>query len=632
MTLAAVPKQSEPTPSGDASQPGTARLPDAVTDAETLDLLFSFQRIGNPALRRTALSCVHTLAEGDRPTARPAAAPRRAPSRPLDVLKFGSSVLKSPVDAPEAVTEIYRAVRNGRRVLAVVSAFGGVTDRLFEEARALGCAHDNLHLPRYVALGEETSAALLALACDRAGMSVTALSPAQIGILAEGDRETAQPVSLDTGAIERAFETADVVVVPGFTARDKDGGVVLLGRGGSDLTAVFLGAELGADRVRLVKDVDGVYDHDPKSNHEALRFGALSWGAAREVAGKLVQARALRMAEDRGVAIEVAALGREDATVIGPNNEPGIARRRATKPPLRVAVAGCGVVGGGLIDRLRRRPDAFEITGVLVRDPAKLRDIDAPGLMTVDPEALLEWEPDVVVDALSCAVTGAWLSEAALEAGVHVVSANKQAVIGSHARLRAAAGRSGASLVYSAAVGGGAPLIEAVRAARQAGPIARLDGVLNGTVNFLLGRLAAGQSFADALQAAQAAGLAEEDPSADLDGRDAAAKLRILAFEAFDEVVGETEVERATLDERVIRAAATQSLKQVSRLSWENGRLKAQVAFAPDAHFAAADADRNLLRVVGLDGRVTTAKGRGAGRWPTAESVLSDLLDLRTKT
>ena len=338
MTLAAVPKQSEPAPSGDPSQPGTARLPEAVTDAETLNLLFSFQRIANPALRRTALSCVHTLAEGDRPTApRPAAAPRRAPSRPLDVLKFGSSVLKSPADAPEAVTEIYRAVRNGRRVLAVVSAFNGVTDRLFDEARALGCAHDNLHLPRYVALGEETSAALLALACDRAGMSVTALSPAQIGILAEGDRETAQPVSLDTGAIERAFETSDVVVVPGFTARDKDGGVVLLGRGGSDALhrRCSLGAAHGPDRVRLVKDVDGVYDRDPKSNHEALRFGAISWGAARDVAGKLVQARALRMAEDRGVAIEVAALGREDATVIGPNNEPGLIKRRTAKPPLR---------------------------------------------------------------------------------------------------------------------------------------------------------------------------------------------------------------------------------------------------------------------------------------------------------
>ncbi|HEY3812833.1 MAG TPA: homoserine dehydrogenase [Caulobacteraceae bacterium] len=632
MTLAAVPKQPEPGLSSEPSQAGTLRLPDAVTDAETLDLLFCFQRIANPALRRTALSCVGTLAAHDtgrEPAPRPAQ--RRVHKRPLDVLKFGSSVLKSPADAPEAVTEIYRAVRQGRRVVAVVSAFQGVTDRLLEDAHRFGCGHDNLHLPRYVALGEETSAALLALACDRAGMITTALSPAQIGILAKGDRETAEPISLDAAVIERALETADVVVVPGFTARDADGNVVLLGRGGSDLTAVFLAAELGADRLRLVKDVDGVYDRDPKSNSEALRFGALTWHEARDVAGKLVQPRALRLAEDRGVALEVAAIGREDATAIGPSGGGPAVKRAPAAAPLRVAVAGCGVVGGGVIDRLRRRPDAFEITGVLVRDPKKLRDIDAAGLMTVDPEALLEWEPDVIVDALSCAVTGAWLSEAALEAGVSVVSANKQAVIMAHPRLADAARRSGATLAASACVGGGAPLIETVRLARAVGPIARLDGVLNGTVNFLLACLHAGDAFDDALRAAQAAGLAEEDPSADLDGRDAAAKLRILALEAFDESIAEADVERAVLDDRIIRLAAKEPLKQVSRLGWENGRLKAQVAFAPDTAFAACDADRNHLRVVGIDGRVHTAKGRGAGRWPTAESVLSDLLDLHAR-
>jgi homoserine dehydrogenase len=212
-----------------------------------------------------------------------------------------------------------------------------------------------------------------------------------------------------------------------------------------------------------------------------------------------------------------------------------------------------------------------------------------------------------------------------------VVSANKQAVIMAHPRLADAARRSGATLAASACVGGGAPLIETVRLARAAGPIARLDGVLNGTVNFLLARLHAGDAFDDALRAAQAAGLAEEDPSADLDGRDAAAKLRILALEAFDESIAEADVERAVLDDRIIRLAANEPLKQVSRLGWENGRLKAQVAFAPDAAFAACDADRNHLRVVGIDGRVHSAKGRGAGRWPTAESVLSDLLDLHAR-
>ena len=95
MTLAAVPKQPDPGLSEDLSQSGTSRLPDAVTDAETLDLLFSFQRIGNPALRRTALSCVSTLAahDGGREPA-PKPATRRVHRRPLDVLKFGSSVLK----------------------------------------------------------------------------------------------------------------------------------------------------------------------------------------------------------------------------------------------------------------------------------------------------------------------------------------------------------------------------------------------------------------------------------------------------------------------------------------------------------------------------------------------------------
>jgi homoserine dehydrogenase len=629
MTLAAVPKQPDPALLQDPSQDGTLRLPDAAHDPESLDLLFSFRRIANPALRRTALSCVQTLAthEADRAKA-PRPASVRTPARPLEVLKFGSSVLRSPADAPEAVTEIYRAVRKGRRVLAVVSAFDGVTDRLLQDAETFGCGHDNIHLPRYVALGEETSAALLAMACDRAGLGVTALSPTQIGILAEGEREAATPVALDTQSIEQAFETCDVVVVPGFTARDADGGVVLLGRGGSDLTAVFLAAELGADRVRLVKDVDGVYDRDPKSNREALRFGAVSWSEAHKVAGKLIQARALSLAEARGLNVEIGAVGREDATLIGPTSGPA-AKRGTRAAPLRVAVAGCGVVGAGVIERLKRRPDAFELVGVLVRDLKKPRDVDVAGLLTPDPDALLAGKPEVIVDALSCAKTGARLSEAALSAGVHVVSANKQAVIAAHKRLTAVAERSGARLAYSASVGGGAPLIETVRVARNNGPVARVEGVLNGTVNFLLGRLAAGQSFEEALKAARLAGLAEEDPSADLDGRDAAAKLRILALEAFGEEIAEDEVERAALNDDVIAAAARAPLKQISRLSYENGRLRARIVFAADQGFAVADADRNIVRATGLDGRVFTAKGRGAGRWPTTESVLSDLLDLR---
>jgi homoserine dehydrogenase len=182
--------------------------------------------------------------------------------------------------------------------------------------------------------------------------------------------------------------------------------------------------------------------------------------------------------------------------------------------------------------------------------------------------------------------------------------------------------------IIAAGGGGAAPLIELVRRARREGPVAALEGVLNGTVNFMLDRLAQDDSFAQALGAAQAAGLAEADPSADLDGRDAAAKLRILALEAFGVVLSEDEVSRETLDERMAMRAALQPLKQVARIGMRHGRLVASVAFEPAGELATVGGDRNLLKVTSADGRVWTAGGRGAGRWPTTESVFADLGEL----
>lgn len=556
----------------------------------------------------------------------PHGAPAAEPDRPLVVLKFGSSVLRTPSDAPEAVSEIYRVVREGRRVIAVVSALQGVTDRLLAEAHAWGCPHDASLAPRYVALGEESSAALLAIACDRAGLSARALSCAELGLLAEGAADAAEPIGLDPTVIDAAFEHADVVVVPGFVARDEAGRTVLLGRGGSDLSAVYLAHALGAERVRLIKDVDGVYDRDPKRDGAALHFDRIGWDAARGVAGKLVQGRALDFAQAHGLEIEVGAAGSSQLTRIGAEDGAPMHLRRPR--PLRVAVAGCGVVGGGVVERLLARPDAFELTSVLVRDDDKARPAAIAGLVTTDPEALLASRPDVLIDVLSGRAASVVLMQTALAHGVDVVSANKQAVVAAHDQLAAAAMAGGSRLLHSAAVGGGAPLIELVRRVRSAGPIAALEGVLNGTVNFMLDRLARGDSFDAALTAAQAAGLAEADPSADLDGRDAAAKLRILALEAFGVAPGEDEVSRETLDAAVAARAGRQPLKQVARIGMRHGRLVASVAFEPAADFEAVTGDRNLLRVTSADGRVWAAGGRGAGRWPTTESVFADLTEL----
>ena len=266
------------------------------------------------------------------------------PAPEVVVLKFGSSILRSPAEAPLVASAVYGHVRAGRKVVAVVSAFGGATDRLLGEARALGLAHSNDLLAGYVALGEEKSAALVAIACDRIGLDACALSVRELGIVAEGEPEHSRPCGLRPDHLKQALDRHEVVVVPGFGAVRPDGRVALLGRGGSDLTAVFLAAELGLKKVRLVKDVDGLYDHDPNDKTApALRYRRASWDVARKLGGALVQHDAIDLGESRGVEIEVAALDRADGTVIGDKSAPpGPA---PALPPLKVAVAGCGVVG-----------------------------------------------------------------------------------------------------------------------------------------------------------------------------------------------------------------------------------------------------------------------------------------------
>jgi len=295
--------------------------------------------------------------------------------------------------------------------------------------------------------------------------------------------------------------------------------------------------------------------------------------------------------------------------------------------PLRVALAGCGVVGGGLLPRLLadRR---FEVVGVLVRDPDRVRDTAIPeALRLTDPAALLAREPDVVVDALSDASTGLALTRAALGRGIDIVSANKQAIGGDLAALTALAASGGARLHYSAGVGGGAPLIETVRRARAHGEIVRIEAVLNGACNFILNRLADGMAFDTAVAAAQAAGFAEEDPFADLSGLDAAAKLAILAHEAADWRLPVEAVARETLSRE--GGGLGGLVRQVARL--DLATRQAQVTFEridADPLFSRLADEANALRAITADGRLFTAGGRGAGRIPTTESVWADLQDV----
>lgn len=224
------------------------------------------------------------------------------------VLKFGGSVLRSPADIDAAAAEIVRWRAVCDRVIAVCSAFEGVTDLLLRNVPADATAGARAML---LATGEFTTAALLAL---RLGPSAWLLSPHQLGLATSDGGADADPVAINADA----FDNCCVAVVPGFIGVDAEGGYTLLGRGGSDLTAIFIAATLGA-RCRLIKDVDGLYDRDPKAaGHEpARRFATLSYRRALALDGSIVQHKAVRFARDHGCEFEVAAIGRDDATVVG---------------------------------------------------------------------------------------------------------------------------------------------------------------------------------------------------------------------------------------------------------------------------------------------------------------------------
>ncbi len=552
------------------------------------------------------------------------------------VVKIGGSVLRSTADAATAASEIYRLRRRGARIVAVVSAVNGHTDALFQEADAHG-ERATPHARRLVGLGEERSAALTALACERVGLRARVLTAVDLALRAEGDPDAATPAAMNLAPLRAALETQDVVIVPGFTALKGEGEPVLLGRGGSDMTAVFIAAEAGLDAVRLVKDVDGVYDCDPAvAGAAARRFEAMTYAEARHVGGAVVQDRAVAFAQTHDVTVDVAAVGAERATRIG----------HATRAPspvqtprrLKIAVAGCGVVGGGLLAHLARRPEAFEVCAVLVRDPSKRRDVPVDASVFVThADAVFASEPDIVVDAVSSGEDGHALIARALAAGVHVVSANKQAVVTDLPGLAQSAADTQAGFLFSAAVGGSTPMVETIRWARTQGDIIAFEAVLNGTVNFILDRMAQGVAFDAALQEAREAGFAEEDPSADLEGLDAAAKVRILAQEAFGAAPEDAAIPRDMLNE-----ATCARVQQAGGL-WkqlgcchraEDGTLSGDVRITPadDAPlFRHTVRERNALRVTMADGRIFTAEGRGAGRWPTAEAVLADIMDMRAQ-
>ncbi len=239
-------------------------------------------------------------------------------SRPIVVLKFGGSVLTEESRFADVTEEIRRWRDEGWNVVAVVSALCGRTDALAARCASSKLVPDEHTRAGVLALGERESAALLSLRLDEEGVPSASLTPGGVGLRATGTALDASPTALDVRAFGDVLERKGVVVFPGFVALDGAGRTVTLGRGGSDLTALFLADRLGARRVRLVKDVDGLYERDP---HEAgpapARYLGATYDDALATDGSIVQHKAVRFAREHRVSFELGAIDGASPTRIG---------------------------------------------------------------------------------------------------------------------------------------------------------------------------------------------------------------------------------------------------------------------------------------------------------------------------
>ncbi len=313
---------------------------------------------------------------------------------------------------------------------------------------------------------------------------------------------------------------------------------------------------------------------------------------------------------------------------------------------IKLAVAGCGTVGGALLDLLERhgpqlaarRGVRYEVTRVLVRDRSRPRAGHLnQALLTDCVDEFLATPADVVVEAIGGVTDAAQIARTALSRGRRFVTANKALLRIEGPQLTALARTHrarGATLDFEAAVGGGVPIVRLLRDSLGGQGLHRIRGVLNGTTNFILSRVERGESFASALAAAQAAGFAEADPSRDLDGRDAADKIAVLAWLGFGVDPASLEVRTtgitpAIAADAVAAAKRGRVIRLVATATLIGDGVYATVAprVVPAAHpFARVRDEANLIQLDSESSGTLTFAGPGAGGSATAASLLADIL------
>ena len=308
---------------------------------------------------------------------------------------------------------------------------------------------------------------------------------------------------------------------------------------------------------------------------------------------------------------------------------------------IRIAVLGLGQVGGAVATLAARAagalPATFHVAAALVRDPQKSRAIDTAALpLTTDPRTALASKPDVLIEVLGGIEPARTLVIEALNAGIPVVTANKTLLAYCGAELFAAAAAAGVPLLYEASVLAGVPFLGTLGRRPFARSVTGFRGILNGTSNFVLSRMARdGAGFAEALTSAQRAGFAEPDPSKDVEGDDSVEKLCVLlrhlaGFDVHPSQIDKTGIAGVDGRDQQHAAAFGGTVRPIVLADWNESTV---AAYAGPACVQGTNA---LSRVDGVQNAIALStlwsgelffSGPGAGPTVTAATVLDDVIE-----
>ena len=300
---------------------------------------------------------------------------------------------------------------------------------------------------------------------------------------------------------------------------------------------------------------------------------------------------------------------------------------------MKIALLGFGTVGGGVWELLQGNPD-WDIAWVLTRRTRP--ELGSRAVFTMEP-ILADPEVELVVEVLGGIRPAFDYVAAALQAGKHVVTANKALMAAHYDELTALARQNGVALRCTGAVGGGIPFLTALERVRRLDRVRSVSGIVNGTTNYILDRMTReGSGFDAVLADAQDLGYAEADPSADLDGLDVRRKLVLMANVAFGVSLREEEIPMAgirgvTAEDIAAFRQAGLVCRMLATASREEGGVSAvaEPALVPDsAPEAAVPLNCNRITVTGERLGEQAFFGQGAGRYPTAMNVLQDCMDI----